>query len=484
MTDSQAQSTEALPSDFDDYDEKDASEAQENHTQAAIVQTMPLWREILFIVVISSSQLYTQAAVGQVMSILYIIGDTWNMPYSHLSWFLAGYSLTLGTFVIFAGRLGDMFGYKPLFMIGMTWFALWTLICGVSVYSNDVLFIFSRVFQGIGPAIVLPNGLALLGASYAPGRRKTIAFAAFTATGPAGNYLGALFSGIFSRAWWPWTFFCCAMIMTGTTILAYFVIPPVPPMHRDNRPNTVRGKLIELDLPGAAAGITGLVLFNFAWNQAPLVGWEQAYVYVCLILGILFFSLYVIIDLKFAPVPLIPWKALTLDTTFILGALACGWASFGVWSWYCWLFVLDSRALEALIASGYCFPIVTSGTIAALATGSLMQRVGPQVLMTAGLVAFAVGSILIATCPVGQMFWKQIFCCYVIIPWGMDLTLSSANLMLSNAVALEYQGIAAGMTSTVVNYSIALGVGIGGTIESHTNRGGATAEDSPAHLKR
>ena len=93
---------------------------------------------------------------------------------AQLSWLVAGYSLTVGSFILISGRLGDMFGHKKLFVIGFAWFSLWSMIAGLAVYSNHVLFIFARVLQGIGPAITLPNGLALLGAAYAPGQRKNM----------------------------------------------------------------------------------------------------------------------------------------------------------------------------------------------------------------------------------------------------------------------------------------------------------------------
>ena len=91
----------------------------------------------------------------------------------------------------------------------------------------------------------------------------------------------------------------------------------------------MRQKLTALDLPGAVTGITALVLFNFAWNQAPIVGWAQAYVYVLLIVGLLFAGLFFYIEFRVAPEPLIPFHAFSSDVCFVLGCVACGWASFG-----------------------------------------------------------------------------------------------------------------------------------------------------------
>ena len=411
------------------------------------------------------------------MSIIHIIGDDFGLPESQLPWFLAGYSLTVGTFILFSGRLGDMFGYKTLYMVGMAWFSVWSLVCGLAVYSSHVLFVFGRVLQGIGPALVLPNGLALLGAAYEPGLKKSMAFAAFAATAPAGSIIAAAFSGVFALAWWPWTFWCFAVALAVTTVVAYYVIPPVPSSHKENRPSTLRGKLLHLDLPGAATGTAGLLLFNFAWNQAPLVGWDEPYVGVTLILGLMFVGAFFWIEVKFSPEPLVPFHALKSDVSFVLGAVACGWGCFGVWFWYTWEFLLRLRETSPLEGTANFVPVVISGAIAAVVVGSLLHRIGPPIIMTAALVAFTIGTILIATCPIEQTYWAQTFVAFIITPWGMDMSFPAATLILSNAVSREHQGIAASLVNTVVNYSIALSLGIAGTIELRLNNGGTTKAD-------
>lgn len=378
----------------------------------------------------------------------------------------------MGTFILFSGRLGDMFGYKPIFLIGMSWFSIWSLIAGLAVYSSHVLFVFARVLQGIGPALVLPNGLAILGATYSPGKKKSLAFAAFAATAPAGSVIGATFSGIFALAWWPWTFWCFSLALAGTVALAYVVIPPVPASH--HQPRTLRETLVALDLPGAITGVTGLILFNFAWNQAPIVGWEQPYVYVTLILGIIFIAVYFVIEIRYAAQPLVPFDALKSDVAFVLGAIACGWASFGVWVWYSWQFLLELRGTSPLLGSACFVPVVVSGALAAVVVGLLLHRIGPPLVMTGALLAFTVGLVLMATCPPEQTYWAQTFVSFLITPWGMDMSFPAATLILSNAVAREHQGIAASLVNTVVNYSIALGLGIAGTVEYQTNNGGTT----------
>ncbi len=151
-----------------------------------LAETLSLPHEILFVGIICLAQFTTQVGFGQALLILHEIGKSFHLSNpGELSWLVAGYSLTVGTFILVGGRLGDMFGYKRMLLIGYGWFSVWSMIAGLAIYSNHVLFVFARVLQGIGPAILLPNGVALLGASYANGSpRKNMVFALFGACAP------------------------------------------------------------------------------------------------------------------------------------------------------------------------------------------------------------------------------------------------------------------------------------------------------------
>lgn len=147
-----------------------------------------------------------------------------------LSWLVAGFSLTAGTFLIFSGRLGDAFGYKLMLMIGFSWFSVWSVLAGVAVYSGYTLFVFARVFQGIGSAIAIPNALAILGAAYPPGHRKAMVFALFGASAPVGAMTGGISGTALNLLWWPWNFHVLAIVLALLTALTYFVVPsPRPP---------------------------------------------------------------------------------------------------------------------------------------------------------------------------------------------------------------------------------------------------------------
>lgn len=157
---------------------------------ASIADTLSPLRETIFVAAVMTAQFTAQLGLGQtiryvchcstqsrtkpvIASILHVIGDWFHITNPGiLSWLIAGYSLTVGSFILPSGRMGDVFGYKRMLLIGFLWYALWAMVAGLSAYSDHVLFIFARVLCGIGPSICLPNSLAILGATYPPGLKR------------------------------------------------------------------------------------------------------------------------------------------------------------------------------------------------------------------------------------------------------------------------------------------------------------------------
>ena len=120
---------------------------------------------------------------------------------------MAGFTLTAGTFILIAGRCGDMYGHKRVFVSAFIWYGVWSILCGASYYSNNIFFTIARGFQGMGPAFITPNGLALLGRTYPPGMRKNLVFSLFGACAPGGYILGATFSTLIAeRTLWAWAY--------------------------------------------------------------------------------------------------------------------------------------------------------------------------------------------------------------------------------------------------------------------------------------
>jgi len=431
--------------------------------------------EVLFVLLICLSQVLMLAGIGQALAPASIIGRSFSdTTPGALAWYSAAYGLTAGTFVLPAGRLGDLFGHKKIFIIGFLWFALWSLIAGFAEMvqadggQGTVFFCFSRAMQGIGPALLVPNGQAMLGRAYQPGPRKNLVMSLFGAAAPLGFVAGAIMSTLFAiRASWPWAFWSMAAVCVALAAMSLLVLPPT----RQTKKNDTESLWAQLDGWGMVFGVGGLVLLNFAFNQATIVSWATPYSYFLLIISVMLLAAFVYTELV-SPHPLVPITAMQSQTNFVLGCTGAGWACFSIWVYYSFSFLEIVRGWSPLLASAAYAPGPASGLAASLLTGFLMGRIKPHWIMFVSMCAFFIGSILMVTAPVDQIYWLNTFLSIVIMPFGMDMSNPAATILLSNSVSKEHQGIAASLVVTVVNYSISIALGVAGTVETRVNKGG------------
>ncbi|KAJ5723429.1 hypothetical protein N7488_001464 [Penicillium malachiteum] len=248
--------------------------------------------------VTSVKTLLTQSALAISIVPQHIIGrfyDIDNQP-AKLSWFSSGYSLTVGTFILIASRLGDVFGHKPSLF-------LYLLPCNA----------------GNWPCFATPNAIAIISRCYDPGLRQNMIFSLFGATAPGGFLLGSVFCSLLSqRLWWPWSYWVLSFTCLLLAVLGFIVIPKTPiPRNSALGATEFESSSVwkRIDVAGAVTGIAALVLFNFAWNQGPVVSWTTPY--FSMIIGILIFAIFLFIE-KRASHPLSPFGILGIDSLFTL----------------------------------------------------------------------------------------------------------------------------------------------------------------------
>ena len=444
--------------------ETPTSSADDN-LQATPPLNINAFHESLFIGVCAVSHLMTQAALGQALAPINFIARSFNTSNpGEMSWFIAGYSLTVGTFILISGRLGDIMGHKRVFAFGYLWLGMWSCFAGFTPYTkHQIFFDFCRAMQGIGPALLMPNALALFGRAYPPGIKKNLVFALFGAMAPVGFVIGATFGSLFAElTWWPWAFWSYGVAAFGLAVMSLFVIPKAvgdkPP--EGSRPG--------FDWTGSLLSVAGLVLVNVAWNNGPLYGWGTPNVYFVLIIGLICLVGFVWVELH-ADAPLLPIHALNGTTNFVLALVGVGWGAFGVWVFYSWQFLLNIRNHSPLAASAQYAPAVLCGLIAAGLTGFLLTHTPVSFVMMTSMIAFFIGLVIAATQGVNQSYWAQMFVSIVIMPFGMDMSFPAATVILSNHMPREHQGLAASLVNTMVNYSISISLGIAGTVETSVN---------------
>ncbi|KAI1503441.1 major facilitator superfamily-domain-containing protein [Biscogniauxia marginata] len=439
------------------------------------VSSMSRSREMLFVTTICMAELCAYAGIGQVLPILRVTGATFGITNaSNLSWVVASYSMVIGAFILVAGRLGETLRYKRIFLTGLVWAALWSAVAGASFYSGAILFITSRALQGLGVSLCLPTSLALLGATYPAGRRKSVIFTLVAVMAPTGLIAGAAGASALSLSWWPLGYWAFTLMLLVVTCFGAFAIPNS--IQAGNIHMSIGVPIADLDIPGILASVSSLILIGFAWILAPTVGWQEPYLWIALIAGVLLAVVFVLIEGHYAPKPLIPFAMLPLEVAVILAVVGCGWACFGIWVFYTWQIVEGLRDISPLSSTACFSPIIIVGCFAAVATDLTLHRIGPSITMCISLLAFTGGSLLIVTMPTTQIYWAQLFVGILVVGWGMNTCAPAATLMLSNAVEKKYHNVTGSLVGAVMFYSIAIGLGVAGNVESRVNTGGATIE--------
>ncbi|CAI4047514.1 borate transporter SKDI_13G0230 [Saccharomyces kudriavzevii IFO 1802] len=427
------------------------------------------WHEYLFIFTCMISQLLNQAGTTQTLSIMNIIANSFGSNENSRTWLMASFPLVSGSFILISGRLGDIYGLKKMLTIGYVVIIIWSLICGLTKYSgSDTFFIISRAFQGLGIAFVLPNVLGIIGNIYVSGTfRKNIVISLVGAMAPVGATLGCLFAGLIGTKnpkQWPWAFYAYTITSIINLALSVYSIP-------NNIPTNIQH--FSMDWIGSALGVIGLVLMNFVWNQAPISGWDQAYIIVLLVISVVFLVVFIIYENRFAKSPLLP-RAVLKDRHMIqiMLALFFGWGSFGIFTFYYFQFQLNIRHYSAVWAGGTYFMFLIWGIIAALLVGIYIKKVSPSVFLFLSMMAFNIGSIMASVTPVHETYFRTQLGTMIILSFGMDFSFPASSIIFSDNLPMEYQGMAGSLVNTVVNYSMSLCLGMGATVETHVDPDG------------
>ncbi|KAF2164514.1 hypothetical protein M409DRAFT_67994 [Zasmidium cellare ATCC 36951] len=425
------------------------------------------WHEWIFVFNVCLAQIFSLAGLAQSFAPLLIIAEGLGVDDpGQMSWYTAAYSMTLGTFILPAGRLGDMYGHKKMFIVGWIWFSLASLITGFSYVGGPIMLATCRGLQGIGPALLVPNGIALIARTFPIGMKRAISIAAFGGCGPVGVTLGVVFSSIFAQLlWWPWMFWTSSIAAALCCIFSAIVLPP--DTYRSSPADPANKTKEQFDLLGAFTGVTGLLLINFALNEAPVEGWNHVYIPVLLGVGFLLMAAFVWVELCVASRPIVPLKGLHRDAAFTLACIAAGWASHGIWCYYLFLFIEKVRGHQPLVAAAETWPVALVGFSAALAVPFILRKMKVPYLMSISMLFFFAGTILLVFAPVAQTYWINTFLSVIIMPFAMNWSFPSGTILMANAVSKQHQGIAASLICTMVNYSIATGLGIAGTLDRY-----------------
>jgi EmrB/QacA subfamily drug resistance transporter len=368
-------------------------------------------------------------------------------------WIVTAYSLAFGSLLLLGGRLGDLFGRKNLFVIGLVGFAGASVIGGLAETFGQL--VAARTLQGVFGALLAPSALALLTTTFRDPAERARAFGVFGAIAGSGAATGVLLGGVLTEyATWRWCLYVNVVFAVLGVVGALLFMP-----------TTARGKRPKLDLLGTVTVTAGLVGIVYGFSSAERAGWADATTIACLTAGVLLVALFVLVESRVAH-PLLPLRIVRdRDRGGALIAIGLvGVAMFGIFLFL--TYYLNQTLRFSSLETGLSFlPMpISIMTAATQITPRLLPRVGPKVLIATGGLVAAVGVLMFLRTEVDSTWAGTILPALVVTGLGMGLIVSSAMNTATSGVAREDAGAASASVNTFQQVGGSIGTALLSTV--------------------
>lgn len=368
---------------------------------------------------------------------------------SGLQWVTNGYLLALAVLLIPAGKLGDRYGRRLMFLAGVVLFALTSLLVGLSASTGEIITF--RVIQGVGGALIMPNALALLRAAFPPAKLNTAVgiYGAVTAVAVAG---GPILGGVLvERINWESVFFVNVPVGLIALVLGLIVLAES------------RAPAGRLDLLGVAVLGAGLFLLIFGVIKGQTWGWVDAKTLAFVIVGLLVLAGFVLIELKVTD-PLLPMQLFS-DRSIAIGTITVllnFFALVGV-LFFISLYLQSVHGYSAIGAGVRLLPLTLTFVVSSPVSGVLTGRYGPRVPIMAGLTfvgAAMIGLTQLQSESSFSVLWPPL----VGLGLGIGLVVVASTDAIVGNTPVEQAGIGGGLQAAAVQLGGVLGTSILGSI--------------------
>jgi len=391
---------------------------------------------------------------------------------TNLPWVITAYALTFGGFLLLGGRLGDLYGRRRVFMIGLTVFAFASLLGGLA--QNEAMILGSRGLQGLGAALASPAALALITTTFPAGPQRSRAFGVYAAISGVGAAIGLILGGWLTGVnpsllgldvhGWRLTFLINTPIGLAAALLAPLVLA-------ESQKHTG-----ELDVPGAITGTGGLLGIVYGLTHAASHGWDDTTTILSLVFGFLVLALFLVIESRVEH-PLLPFRVFANQTRAVsfvamMVVPAAMFAMFYYLSQYMQN-VMDYSPLK----TGFSFlPFPIGIIISATISSKLIARVDPRFLAGVGTLMAGVALFGFSRIPYDTTFpVTSVQASYVtdILPFislmalGMGAVFVPVTLTAVHHLRQEEAGIGSGVLNAMQQIGGALGLSILSTVAVH-----------------
>lgn len=423
------------------------------------------WEEIGFCYSVVGSQLMGEYYVSGFNVLIPTLMNRLDIAPSAAVWPAAAFALVTSAFLLPFGRLADTFGARNVYLFGLVWFFVWSIIGGFS--RNELMLNLCRALQGLGPAAFLPTGVMLMGKTYRPGPRKNLIFSIYGGSAPLGFFFGVFIAGLAgSFLDFGWYFWLGGILVFTTMLAAFFAIPLEHNVQRQ----------FQMDWTGSALLVSGLVLTIFALtdgSHAPQK-WATPFIIATLVLGVILLIATGYVEGYVAKNPLIPFSLFRVPyiKPLFLG-LFLNYGCLGIFLLYATRYSTDILGATPIQISAWFVPMCAGGVVLSLAGGYVLHLVSGTVLIIISGCGWILSSIMFAILPsAGASFWAYVFPAMLGATVGVDIAFNVANIFISTSISVRQQGLAGSLCHQVLYLGIAVMLAFADVTQTETAKYG------------
>jgi EmrB/QacA subfamily drug resistance transporter len=377
-------------------------------------------------------------------------------------WVSNAYLLALASLILIGGSLGDVYGERRVFALGIAAFGLLSLACAVAPTIETL--IAARALQGGAGALVTPSSLAIIVGAFAPSERGA-AIGSWTAWGGIAAIVGPLAGGwIVDQTSWRWIFAINVPLVLVTLGLILGAVPSIAA--REER---------RVDVLGAVLCVLGLGGFVFALIEQPHHGWASPVIFLPLALGIAAFIGFVAYERR-AQHPMLELELFT-RRNFAVGNVEtfAMYAGLAILFFFLTIFLQQVADYSALESGFSTLPVTVVMFVLSRRIGALADRHGPRAFMGAGPLVGAVGIALLVRADVDTSYLTDVLPAMLLFAVGLSLTVAPLTATVLADVDESDAGIASAVNNAVARMAGLVGVSVLGVVVAETLVGGTFA---------